>query len=115
VSSLARKIPLAPGSIVAMDRGYNDYKLFANWTENGIYFVTRLKDKADYIVIDEQTVPENRNILADQFIMFARQKAQTNCPHVLRRVVVWDKEKKQRNRLAHKPYGFWRYHHVGHL
>jgi hypothetical protein len=88
----ARKISLAPGSIVAMDRGYNDYKLFANWTENGIYFVTRLKDNADYIVIAEQTVPKNRNILADQSIIFAGYKAQKNCPHVLRRVVVWDEE-----------------------
>jgi hypothetical protein len=88
----ARKIPLAPGSIVAMDRGYNDYKLFANWTENGIYFVTRLKDNADYIVVAEQAVPKNRNILADQSILFAGYNAQKNCPHVLRRVVVWDKE-----------------------
>jgi hypothetical protein len=88
----AQKIPLAPGSIVAMDRRYNDYKLFANWTENGIYFVTRLKDNADYIVIAEHTVPKNRNILADQSILFAGYKAQKNCPHVLRRVVVWDKE-----------------------
>jgi IS4 transposase len=88
----AQKIPLAPGSIVAMDRGYNDYKLFANWTENGIHFVTRLKDNADYIVIAEQTVPKNRNVLTDQSILFAGYKAQKNCPHVLRRVVVWDKE-----------------------
>ena len=88
----ARKVPLAPGSIVAMDRGYNDYKLFANWTENGIYFVTRLKDNADYIVIQDRTVPKNRNILADQFILFAGYNAQKNCPHILRRVVVWDKE-----------------------
>ena len=88
----ARKISLAPGSIVAMDRGYNDYKLFAYWTENGIYFVTRLKDNADYIVIAEQTVPKNRNILADQFILFAGYNAQKNCPHVLRRVLVWDRE-----------------------
>ena len=27
--TIARGVPLAPGSIVAMDRGYNDYKLFA--------------------------------------------------------------------------------------
>jgi hypothetical protein len=88
----ARKTPLASGSIVAMDRGYNDYKLFASWTENGIYFVTRLKDNADYIVIAEHTVPKNRDILADQSIFFTGQQAQKNCPHVLRRVVVWDKE-----------------------
>ena len=41
-------------SIVTMDRGYNDYKLFAYWTENGIFFVTRLKDNADFTVIEER-------------------------------------------------------------
>jgi IS4 transposase len=83
---------LAPGSIVVVDRGYNDYKLFAHWTENQIYFVTRLKDNADYIVIAEQDLPQNRNILADQFILFAGYQAQKNCPHVLRRIVVWNKK-----------------------
>ena len=52
--TVARKVPLAPGSIVAMDRGYNDYKLFGNWTDNGIFFVTRLKENADYEVIEER-------------------------------------------------------------
>lgn len=90
--SIARKVSLAPGSIVAMDRGYNDYKLFAYWTENKIYFVTRLKDNADYMVLDELEVPKNRNILADQLILFTRYYAQRDCAHLLRRIVVWDKE-----------------------
>jgi len=93
--TIARNVPLAPGSVVAMDRGYNDYKLFAYWTENGIFFVTRLKDNADYIVLEDHALPENRNILADQLILFAASKAQKNCPHILRRVVVWDKEKQR--------------------
>ena len=46
--TIARKVPLAAGSIIAMDRGYNDYKLFAYWTANEIYFVTRLKENVDY-------------------------------------------------------------------
>jgi len=54
-----------------MDRGYNDYKLYAQWTDNNIYFVTRLKDNADFVVIAEQKVPKNRNILADQLIIFS--------------------------------------------
>jgi hypothetical protein len=90
--TVARKVPLAPGSIVAMDRGYNDYKLFALWTSNGIYFVTRLKDNADYTVIEKRMVPKNRNILADELICFNGHYAKKNCPYVLRRVVVWDTE-----------------------
>ena len=66
--TVARKVPLAQGSIIAMDRGYNDYKLYAQWTDNNIYFVTRLKDNADFTVIAEQKVPKNRNILADQLL-----------------------------------------------
>ena len=68
--TVARKVPLARGSIVAMDRGYNDYRLFALWTEEGIYFVTRLKDNADYVVVQNRRVPKNRNILSDQLIRF---------------------------------------------
>jgi hypothetical protein len=93
--SVARKVPLSPHSIVAMDRGYNDYALFAHWTENQIYFVTRLKDNADYTVISERGVPVNRNILADQLIEFNGHNARKNCPHTLRRVVVWDKEQER--------------------
>jgi hypothetical protein len=93
--TIARKVPLATGSIVAMDRGYNDYKLFACWTENGIFFVTRLKENADFMVIEYLIVPKNRNILSDQLIQFTGYTAQKNCPHILRRIVVWDKEQER--------------------
>jgi hypothetical protein len=90
--TIARKVPLSPYSIVTMDRGYNDYSLFAHWTQNHIFFVTRLKDNADYTVIEERTVPQNRNILSDQLIQFSGQTARKKCPHILRKVAVWDKE-----------------------
>jgi len=45
--TIARKVPLPHGSIITMDRGYNDYELYASWTEQGIFFVTRMKDNAD--------------------------------------------------------------------
>lgn len=90
--TIARKVPLSPGSIIAMDRGYNDYKLYAQWTENEIYFVTRLKDNADYLLLEELQVPKNRNIIADQLIMFCGYHGQKNCPYPMRRIVVWDNE-----------------------
>jgi Domain of unknown function (DUF4372)/Transposase DDE domain len=87
---MAEAFPLNPGSIVAMDRGYNDYALFGQWTARKIYFVTRLKDNAAYEVVEECTVPENRGIRSDQLIRFTGEKAQKDCPCLLRRVVVWD-------------------------
>ena len=90
--TVARQVPLAPGSIVAMDRGYNDYKLFSYWTNAVIYFVTRLKENADYVVVKEQSIPKNSNIISDQLIRFNGVKAQKDCPHLLRIVKVWDEE-----------------------
>lgn len=90
--TIARKIPLAPGSIIAMDRGYNDYGLFSYWTANGIYFVTRLKENADYKVVKVLVPPKNRNIISDELIKFSGFYAKKDCPHTLRKVVVWDKE-----------------------
>lgn len=87
---LADSFALNPGSIVAMDRGYTDYALFGRWTMAGIYFVTRLKDKAAYEVVAECELPANRGILADQIIRLTGTQAQTDCPCLLRRVVVWD-------------------------
>jgi hypothetical protein len=87
---MAASFQLNPGSIVAIDRGYNDYLLFARWTAEEIYFVTRLKDNAAYEVVKECAVPANRNIRSDQLIRFTGEKAQKDCPCLLRRVVVWD-------------------------
>ena len=88
----ARMLRLNPGSIVAMDRGYNDYKLFAKWTEDGVFFVTRLKDNAAYEVIEEYETPSNHNILSDQLIQFTGVRTSKECPYLLRRIGVWDQE-----------------------
>lgn len=88
---VAYLLPLNPGSIVAMDRAYNDYNLFGIWTAKGIFFVTRLKDNANFEVVETLPVPQNRNILADQIICLTGVKVDEKCPYLLRRVVVWDK------------------------
>ncbi len=91
-STFAKKFPLAPGSIVTMDRGYTNYKLFAFWTAQKIFFVTRLKENANYEVLSERELPLRRNILSDEIIKFKGYYARKDCPFLLRRVVVWDAE-----------------------
>jgi len=86
----ARILKLNPGSIVAMDKAYNDYILFARWTSQGIFFVTRMKENAVYKVIKKIPLPQNRNILADEIIKLVGARAEDKCPYQLRRVVVWD-------------------------
>jgi hypothetical protein len=87
---VAQSLDLNAGSIVAMDRGYNDYALFGKWTEQKVFFVTRLKDNAAYAVVESAVGPLPRNIRADQLIRFTGAQAMKDCPGPLRRVVVWD-------------------------
>ncbi|MFH1130117.1 MAG: IS4 family transposase [Pseudomonadota bacterium] len=89
--TVARRFNLEPGSIVAFDRAYNDYTLFSQWTENGVFFVTRQKENSVYEVVEERDIPQHRSILADQIIRLTGTNAEAKCPHLLRRVVVWDK------------------------
>lgn len=88
----ARLLRLNPGSIVAMDRAYNDYQLFGDWTAAGIFFVTRMKTNAEYEVVETREPPANRSMLSDQIIRLSSAVAKKKCPHLLRRVVVWDEE-----------------------
>ena len=86
---VAQTLDLNAGSIVAMDRGYNDYALFGKWTGRGVFFVTRLKENAVYEVVETAMGPLPRNILADETIRWTGPQALKDCPHLLRRVVVW--------------------------
>jgi len=56
---LARQMHFAPGAILVFDRGYTDYQWFTSLTEQGVYFVTRLKENADYGVVEKLEVPQD--------------------------------------------------------
>ncbi|HOP59812.1 MAG TPA: IS4 family transposase [Candidatus Saccharicenans sp.] len=82
-------------SKLAFSRGAAEYKLFGDWTEDGVYFVTRLKEKTSYRVVKRLWMPGNHHILKDQIIRFTGFYAQRDCPYQLRRIEVWDREKKE--------------------
>jgi len=90
--NIARNLIFPKGSILAIDMGYTDYAQFARWTDDEVFFVTRQKGNAAYRVVEEQRVPQNRNILKDQIIEFTGYYSRKDCPHRLRRVEVWDAE-----------------------
>jgi len=83
---VAHRIDFAAGTMVVDDRGYDDYRLFAKWTEQGVFFVTRMKQSAVFEVIEERVAPQNRDIVRDQTIRLVGGGAQQKCPHLLRRV-----------------------------
>ena len=106
---------LNAGSIVAMDRAYNDYRQFARWTDAGVYFVTRMKDNAVYAVVDEREVPVHRHIRSDAIILLTGAQALSTCPHLLRRIVVWDAEHEAGHRAADEPPRLRGHDHCRHL
>ena len=83
-------LSLKRGSIVAMDRAYNDYGLFESWCQAGVFFVTRMKENAQWVLIKSLTPPQGRNILSDSLIEWYLPAARNKCPRTLRRIVVWD-------------------------
>ena len=66
--SAACALSLPKGSIVVMDRGYNDYAWYNQLNNNDISFVTRLKTNARYRVIERRTVLKAKGLTSDQTI-----------------------------------------------
>ncbi len=89
---VAQKLEFAPGTIVAMDRGYLDYALYERWNRAGVYFVTRPRTNMLYKVVERHTVARRGNVTKDQTIELTSQHARERCPSRLRQVVVWDGE-----------------------
>jgi hypothetical protein len=87
---MAHAFDLPPGSIVAVDRGYNGFRLFTRWITRGVFFVTRPMHHIVYRVVESRPVPQNSNITSDAIIRLTSKLARQTFKHLLRRIVVWD-------------------------
>ncbi len=70
-----------------------DYDWWERLTQQGVYFVTRLKKDMQWEEIESRTVPQNSSILKDQIIQLT--SSQRNYTMKLRVVTMWDEKKKQ--------------------
>ena len=96
---VAKSLHFPKGSVVVMDRAYVDYRQFARWTKAGIFFVTRLKENANYWDFEDWPVPKNSNVLKDQLIRLNPITAGAPCREDLRLVTVWDERNQCEVRL----------------
>jgi len=92
--TVARRMKFEPGTIVVVDRGYVDFDWWEKLTEQGVYFVTRLKKDIQYDVLEEQTPPEKSNIRGDQIIRL-RSSLKRTYEMKLRVVTMWDEDKQE--------------------
>jgi len=103
---MAHCFRLPPGSIVTMDRGYVDLRLFTRWMAAGVFFVTRPMHHMPYTVLQARPVPQNSNIRADQVIRFSSKMARQTFKHPLRRILVWDQVHQREIVLVTNHFGF---------
>jgi len=86
---VARSLEFPSGTILAMDRGYVDYLWLDELEQQGVFFVTRLKDNAAFSVEEEFSGPDGP-IRSDCLIRLPGSGQSLNEARILRRIVVWD-------------------------
>jgi hypothetical protein len=84
--TVGRAIDFPKGSIIAIDRGYNDYRWYKQLTDKDIFFVTRLKSNAKTVVIECRSVLKSKGLICDETIEFTGLYTAKKCPIPLRRI-----------------------------
>jgi len=71
-------LKLPANSWLVFDKGYNVYHQFAKWTTQKVWFVTRMKDNADFhvtkVLIDKTRKRSAKGVLKEQYITVAAKQ-----------------------------------------
>jgi len=87
-----RRFDFPKGSIVAFDKGYVDYQWFKSLTDKGVFFVTRLRAKAVYKVLERRETVAGSGVSSDQIIQLSSAHALKRGAPKLRRIGYKDPE-----------------------
>ncbi|GHU60112.1 IS4 family transposase [Bacteroidia bacterium] len=90
---LLSEVHLEAGSYITFDKGYVDYAEYERFTKEGVFYVTRLKDNAQYDVGEEFDIPDEADsgVLKDEEITLYYGKDGKE-KHCSRRIAYWDAE-----------------------
>ena len=96
---LLSEVHLPKGSVIVFDRGYVDYPQYQRFTNESVYYVTRLKDNAVYESGEEYDIPEeaDNGILKDEeiYLSYKEKNEKEEKLHRCRRIVYWDNESRR--------------------
>ncbi|MCC9044223.1 IS4 family transposase [Myroides sp. M-43] len=92
-----KKLKCDDNTIYVFDKGYNDYKAFKHFSEYQTGFVTRIKDNANYDIIEANQIPEHQHsgVLQDQIIEVSIKENNILTKLKLRKVKFYDRENKR--------------------
>ena len=79
-------LPIEPGSIYVLDRGYTDFARLARFTAAGAFFVIRAKSGLDHYVMRSRPVDLTSGLGCDQTIRLRGRFTKQRYPDALRRV-----------------------------
>jgi len=79
-------LPIEAGAFYLMDKGYIDYRRLYCFATACAYFVTRLKDNAQYHVVESREADKSAGIICDQTIQLTGTTSAQDYPANLRRV-----------------------------
>ena len=87
---------MAEGSIIVFDKGYVDYAVYEQFTNQGVWYVTKLKSNVLYNSVEEIDISEtaDNGILIDEIIELRYGKGK-ELSHTARRIAYWDDQKKK--------------------
>jgi len=90
----AKRMTFAADTMLVFDRGYTDYGWWLKLTRQKVHFVTRLKDSAEYGVVEQRPVSEDGKTLRDEVIVLTSQQ-EVGPEACLRRIEVWVEGRKE--------------------
>lgn len=83
-------LPIEPGSIYVLDRGYTDFARLARFTTAGAFFVIRGKRGLDHYVAQSRPVDHATGLRCDQTIQLRGRHSKLRYPAPLRRISYHD-------------------------
>lgn len=78
--TVAREWDFPAGTVLVFDRGYYDSCWFRSLDERGIFFVTRLKARVGYEVVEEHELPQRGGVFYDAIIRLTNRQLKGRSP-----------------------------------
>lgn len=89
-------LPVEPGSVYVMDRGYIDFRRLRRLADQGGFFVIRARPDVRFYVRASRAVDRHTTLRSDQIIRLNGTDAPAHWPGDLRRVSLYDAEQARR-------------------
>ncbi|RZJ85819.1 MAG: IS4 family transposase [Chryseobacterium sp.] len=91
-----QEINLEEGSFIVFDKGYVDYSQYERFDKEGVFFVTRQKKGASYVVTEEKEISEESShsgVQSDKIIILGTRTHRKKVKLKTRMVTFFDQEK----------------------